>query len=281
MSALATIAALAALLGGAYGAWRLKERMQRRRRERLAQPLPPADRDLLLRRMPLFRALPQARRQALERKTQVLLAEKTFEGCNGLVVDDEMRLLVAAHAALLILDFDDYYFPDLDVILLYPEAFYVEVQDDVGDGLAVRRREVRAGESWHDGALVLSWEDVEESLHSLDGFNVILHEFAHQLDQANGDVDGVPLLAKTDDYAAWSEAMSDAYLRLQAEVEKHRPTYFDPYAAEHPAEFFAVLCEEFFECPIDLQTEEPAVYECLTRFFGWSPAVEMQAQMRQ
>lgn len=277
MSGLAAIASLAALLLGAFGSWQLRKFLRQRRRTRQAQPLQTADRELLLRRMPLFRALPQERRLALERKAQVLLAEKTFEGCNGLQVSSEMRLLVAAHAALPILEFDDYFYPDLDVILLYPEAFYVEVQDDIGEGLAVRRREVRAGESWHDGALVLSWDDVEESLVDLDGANVILHEFAHQLDQANGQTDGVPLLAAAADYVAWREAMSDAYLRLKAEVEKRRPTHFDPYAAEHPAEFFAVLCEEFFECPAELQAQEPAVYQCLTRFFGWSPAVEMRS----
>lgn len=251
----------------------MRWRRTRRRRQFRRQPFPAEWQFWLAQYVPLYRRLPQQYRDELHGHILVLLDEKKFEGCNGIEVTQEMKLIVLTHAALLLLGGPPRYYPDLVSILIYPDAFFVDVQEPIGDGFSLKTTELRAGESWQHGIVVLSWEDVEESLEfGHEGFNVIVHEFAHQLDQETGDADGMPKLETGHSVQAWAEAFGNAFARLEKQIESGHATVLDDYAAEGPAEFFAVASETFFEAPQVLIGAEPAVYAQLSQFYRLDPA---------
>lgn len=243
-----------------------------RRREKLRkQPFPNDWRRYLEDSVPLYRALPAADREELHGNVQVLFAEKRFEGAGGLDVTEPMRLAVAAQASVLLLHRETDYFPKLVSIVLYPTEYDVreEVQSD--DGLIEVVDESRVGESWQTGALVLSWEDVLADLED-ETQNVVLHEFAHQLDAEDGALNGAPILVDWELRQRWPAAMSAAFERLAAAVDRQQETVLDPYGIEDPAEFFAVATETFFLNPARLLAEEPNLYELLRDFYRQDPA---------
>lgn len=256
-------------LGAVFGplAW------QRLRRSRVRwQPFPAAWRDILRRRMPYFAALPADLQLQLKKHVQVLLAEKPFIGCDGLVVTDEMRVLVAAQAALLLLNRPAGYFPNLRQVLIYPGAFVVSREEHDGAGLVRAGRRVLSGESWQRGQVILSWDDVRAgAADPADGRNVVIHEFAHQLDQQSGRANGAPFLGRRDRYASWSATLSEAFARLQQQVARGEPTLIDPYGASDPAEFFAVVSEVFFERAPALAAEQPALYREFAGYYRVDP----------
>ena len=246
---------------------------KRKRRARLAaRPLPAAWRELLEARVPLYRRLPAADREELHGLLQIFLAEKSFEGCGGLALTDEMRLVTAAQACVLLLHRDTDLYPRLDSVLFYPET-YVAPRVVEEDGLVAEGEEELAGESWAEGALVLSWSDIVEDLENPgDGYNVILHEFAHQLDDESGEADGTPLLPDRELAADWAEVMQREFEELQADLRAGRPIFLDDYGAESPTEFFACATELFFELPADLREEHPDLYALLARYYRQDPA---------
>jgi Mlc titration factor MtfA (ptsG expression regulator) len=247
--------------------------VKRKRRERLrAQPFPPAWRDLLLARIPLYRRLPVADREELQGLVQILLDEKSFEGCAGLELTDEMQLVVASQACVLLLHRETDMYPRLASILLYPET-YVAPRSHEEDGLVTESDEEMAGESWAEGALVLSWSDILEDLENpRDGYNVILHEFAHQLDDETGEADGTPVMPDRRLGAEWAEIMQREFEQLQDDLRTGRPIFLDDYGASSPTEFFACTTELFFELPRDLREEHPDLYDLLARYFRQDPA---------
>jgi len=246
-------------------------REQRRRRLR-AQPIPAQWEELLHAHIPLYNHLPSALREQLQGHIQVLLAEKDFHGAGGLVVTDAMRLIVAAQAALLLLNRPSDYYPNLYSIVLYPAAFVVNREHWDAAGLHHRERQVLSGESWGTGQLVLSWDDtLSGGMNSGDGYNVVLHEFAHQLDLGSGTMNGTPQLDSRAQRHAWAAAFTPAFTELRARVEAGEDTWLDPYAASEPAEFFAVLTEAFFELPRELLREYPALYACLRAYYRVDP----------
>jgi len=243
-----------------------------RRREKLRrQPFPDDWRRFLQGSVPLYRALPTADRNELHGNIQILLAEKRFEGVGGLDVTEPMKLAVVAQASVLLLHRETDYFPRLASIVLYPAEYDVreEVQSD--DGLIEVVDESRVGESWQSGALVLSWEDVLADLED-ETQNVVLHEFAHQLDAEDGALNGAPILADRELSQRWPAAMSAAFERLTAAVDRQQETALDPYGTEDPAEFFAVATEAFFLNPTGLLAEEPTLYKLLCDFYRQDPA---------
>lgn len=171
---------------------------RRRRRARLrARPLDPALSQRLGRAVPYLRRLTPAERAALEGHAQVLLHEKRFEGCGGLVLTDEMRLVIAAQAALLLLNRPTEYFPTLQGVLVYPQRYVVDAVRPLPGGIVSEGPEARAGEAWYRGSVVLSWLDVlRGAANDHDGDNVVLHEFAHQLDSESGANEGAQRLAE-------------------------------------------------------------------------------------
>jgi MtfA peptidase len=247
--------------------WTEQRRMRIRRR-----PFPRAWREVLRRRMPYFARLPPDLQLQLKKHIQILVAEKAFIGCSGLQVTSEMRVLVAAQAALLLLNRPAGYFPGLHQVLVYPGAFVVERAQHDGAGLVREGRQVLAGESWQRGQVVLSWDDVVEgAAEPDDGRNVVIHEFAHQLDQQSGAANGAPFLGRRDRYVRWAATLGAAFLELRARVERGESTLLDGYGANNPAEFFAVASEVFFERPQLLAAEQPALYRELAAYYRVDP----------
>lgn len=246
--------------------------VERRRRKIRARPFPATWRAILKRRVPYVRALPADLQLQLKRHIQVFLAEKPFIGCGGLEVTDEMRVTIAAQACLLLLNRPGGYYPDLRRILVYPGPFVVDRSDTDGIGVAHSVRRVLSGESWSQGQVILSWQDAREGAASPhDGQNVVIHEFAHQLDQENGRANGAPVLARREHYARWSQVLGAEFERLQANSARGESSLFSDYGATDPAEFFAVVSEVFFEQPQRMAAEHPALYEELGRFYRLDP----------
>ena len=243
-------------------------RKARTRRTLVALPFPPEWRQLLQRRWLLYRHLPKAVRHQLHRKLRVMMAETVFYGCNGLTVTDEMRLMILAQAALAC----THTLPGkMPVVLVYPDAFVRE--DEVADelGLVARERLELLGESWQQGRVILSWVDVEQDLHQLNGHNLVIHEYAHQLDGRDGAMNGAPPLASQAQYQRWTLAMQSAYDDLCQLVEQGEVTEVDAYAATNPEEFFAVVSEYFFTSPQLLHQCYPAVYRVLAGYYRMAP----------
>jgi len=202
----------------------------------------------------------------------VLLAEKKFEGCGGLELTDEIRVTIAAQACLLLLHRETDYFPELDVILVYPHPYVAKTSAYFAGGVALADQQARFGQS-ASGVVVLAWDAVRRGASDVhDGHNVTLHEFAHQLDQEDGAADGAPRLATRAMYTAWAHVLGDEFTHLVDDVHEHRATDIDEYGATNPAEFFAVVTEMFFEKPKQLARRHPQLYQQLALFYRQDPA---------
>ncbi|MBD2260028.1 M90 family metallopeptidase [Pseudanabaena sp. FACHB-2040] len=248
--------------------------LQRQHRERLKkQPLPPLWRALIEQNLPIYHQLSPNQRQRLQGHIQVFLAEKQFIGCRGLQVSEEMKVTIAAVACLLLLNERSTYFPKLKSILIYPDAYIVKQPAANGPYVVEERQEVRLGESWSRDQVLLTWQEIQADARNWrDGHNLILHEFAHQLDQEDGKAEGVPILKKRTDYVRWREVMSNAYDQLCQAVGRRYPTVMDSYGTKNPAEFFAVATETFFEKPRQLRAHHPALYTELEQYYQLDPA---------
>jgi Mlc titration factor MtfA (ptsG expression regulator) len=268
--ALLLIAAAAAL----FVAWVVAEPWiaQRRRRRLRAQPFPAAWAAILDERVPLARRLPPRLRRQLEQQVQVFLAEKSFIGCDGQEIDDEVRVTIAAQACLLALERPTAPFPNLRSILVYPSAFAVERIRPEPSGVLQETRQVLSGESWSRGQVILSWDDAARGAQIPDdGANVVIHEFAHQLDQEKGYANGAPWLGGRDRYPRWSRVMGEEYARLQQSLAMGEPTLIHAYGATNPAEFFAVVSEVFFERAAEMAWVHPELYTELARLYRVDP----------
>lgn len=263
--ALLGVSVLAWLLGPAmWAGWR-RGRIRR-------QPFPSAWREILRRRMPAFARLPADLQLQVKKHVQVLVAEKPFIGCAGLVVTDEMRVLIAAQAALLLLNRGAGYFENLRQVLVYPGAFVVNRAEPGEAGLTHETRRALAGESWQQGQVLLSWDDVlAGAADPGDGHNVVIHEFAHQLDQERGHANGAPWLGRREGYARWAAVLQREFDQLRQRLAQGAGSVIDPYAATNPAEFFAVVSEHFFEQPAALAAAHPALYAEFARLYRTNP----------
>jgi Mlc titration factor MtfA (ptsG expression regulator) len=247
-------------------------RRSRRRRALRQQPTPRAWIDIIRRNVPLHARLPAGDQRALLGHVNVFLAEKRFEGCGGIEITDEIRVTIAAQACLLLLHTPYTFFPTLRTILVYPEA-YVAKQRGHRDGVEEEVAQTRLGESWLRGEVVLSWRSVVNgAANPEDGQNLVLHEFAHQLDQADGAADGIPETRSFGVYRTWANVLAHRFGAFRRETELGRRTVMDPYGATNRAEFFAVATETFFEKPFQLREEEPEVYDALRAYYGLDPA---------
>jgi Mlc titration factor MtfA (ptsG expression regulator) len=241
----------------------------------LAETFPEEFRQLLLRRVPLARQLPDEDRNKLEALVRIFLSEKSFEGAGGLELDDEMRIVIAARACLLVLyrvGLDDPVYPELSSVVVYPSTY--RVRETQQDGyVVIEGDETRLGESWIRGVVVLSWDAVVAGgANREDGHDVVLHEFAHQLDAEDGLMDGTPELDDRRRYAAWSRIAGAEFSALREAVERHKRTTLDAYGASNEPEFFAVAVEAFFEKPRRLRRDHPELYAELVAFFRLDPA---------
>ncbi len=247
--------------------------LRRRKLEALkARPLPEAWRAVALRNVPYLRDLPPEDLRELEGLMQIFLAEKRFEGCGGMEITDEVRVTVAAQACLLLLHRDTDVYPDLVSIVIYPSAFRVPSRQPAG-GVVIEGTSTLAGESWARDVVVLSWDHVvADARNPADGKNVVLHEFAHQLDAEEGAMDGAPDLGSGKRYGPWARVLGAEYEELARELREGLRGDIDTYGAKNPPEFFAVVTEEFFEKPLALRERHPELYAQLRDFYRQDPA---------
>jgi len=275
LTGVAVILAAAAILAGAVVLARSVLPLVRSRdRVRLRdEPIPDGWSAIVDRNVPLARGLSTEDRKRLLRLIQVFVHDKAFEGCGGLAITDEMKVTIAAHACLLLLHLDGPCYPTVDRILVYPTAFVpkhvVRYRSSGIQPVAVPE----TGESWQDGVVVLSWDDVRSGASNpADGDNVVLHEFAHQLDQENGMGGGTPVLESPSLLRTWGRVLAAHYEQLRRDADEGRPTVLNAYGATNPAEFFAVATEAFFEKPQQLQAAEPDLYAELKEYYHQDPA---------
>ena len=223
--------------------------------------------------VPLFNRLHSVDQEELQWHVQVFLSEKQFEGCGGLTITDEMTITIAGHACLLLLHQETDFYPDLYSILVYPSSFLVPMKHDADTpGIVHEGMDVLCGEAWPTGAIVLSWDDVCQSFSdNRDGTNVTLHEFAHLLDMENGAANGTPILKNHEQYIEWAKVFEAEFTHLRRARRRGRSTVLDKYGAEHPAEFFAVATEAFFETPTAIKQRHPALYGELKQFYQQDP----------
>ena len=247
-----------------------KERQRRRLR---AQSVPTAWRAIISRTLPFFDRLPPNDQEELLGHVQVFLAEKRFEGCAGLEVTGEMRVTIATQACLLLLHRKTDYFPRLLTILVYPSGFLVSGDRHVEGHIWEAGEEGRLGETGSEmGSMVLAWDAIKSGARDpSDGKNLVLHEFAHQLDFEDQVADGVPVLGSRGAVLSWAEVMKMEFAALRAADATGLSTLLDTYGASNPAEFFAVATEAFFERPRALRQAHPRLFAQFQHFFRQDP----------
>lgn len=243
--------------------WR--DKLIRRRR------FPDNWKQILERNLPVYHAVSSAERERLHQLIQLFLAKKRFYGCAGLELTDEIRITIAGQACLLLLNQDWRVYPSLMSVLVYPAGFRVEREQLLENATFARQDHHLLGESWSNGKVILSWDDVEKGAADFsDGHNVVLHEFAHQLDSLSGSTNGAPPLRRNS-YQSWARVFSDNFEDLRSRSRRGQATVMDQYGTVNPAEFFAVATETFFERPHALQQTRPELYAELTQYYRLDP----------
>lgn len=210
-------------------------------------------------------------RDKLQNLATRILSEKHFVGGGDFLPDADACMTVALLAAQPLLELDLKWYRNFETFILYPGEFLADFEEMDEAGVMHTGRDLRAGEAWHRGPVVLSLEDIAESGLG-HGYNVVVHELAHQIDQLNGEANGFPPLHRDMDTSEWTRAFNTGFERLTAEVEAGEEPWLDPYGAEHPAEFFAVCCEYFFDAPAHLAASATDIYAQLAMFFRQRPA---------
>jgi Mlc titration factor MtfA (ptsG expression regulator) len=236
-----------------------------------AKPLSDDRQRILLGKVPVYETLPSNYKELLHNRMKVLLHEKYFEGCGGLKLTEEMKVVIAAYASVLILEEKADYYGDLKSILIYPDDYFAPVNQETDDGFIEEGFENRKGEYWQAGVIVLSWKDIESQLYGGDrrsGQNLIYHEFSHFLDDRYGLTAGIDQNGETLRDDEWTNIIAKAYRNLKF-TGKH--SFLDRYGAESPAEFFSVATELFFERPEKLLQENKNLYILLQNFYGLDP----------
>jgi len=244
-----------------------------RRKRLLASPFPAEWEQIVEENVPLYNRLPDAMKRQLQGLVHIFIAEKTFEGCGGLEITDEIKVTIAAQASMLLLNRKTPYFPKLHTILVYPHTYVADIVSSNG-AVQISGRSIRLGESWQNGPVVLAWDSVKGgTVNITDGRNVVLHEFSHQLDQEDGIADGAPILEHRARYVTWASILSKEYEALQK--KKGGRAVMNKYGATNPAEFFAVATETFFEKAKQMKKKHPELYDELKDYYKLDP-VEWQ-----
>lgn len=236
--------------------------------------MPPDWTAFLAANLPVYASLTPEERRRLEAATRILVDEKNWEGCGGLAMSDEIKVTIAGWAAILLLGIEHDYYGRVKSVLVYPTGY--QVPETLQHGLLVGP-EVRLGEAWYQGPVVLSWRDVRKARIAGYRSNVVLHEFAHQLDMADRVVDGTPPLENRQDYRDWSAVMTAEFEQLQDDAASGVDSVLDYYGATNEGEFFAVATETFFQSPLELAERRPALYELLRRYYRQDPAARALA----
>lgn len=255
---------------------------RRRRRILASETIPPHLWQGVVDAVPVLRALDADERRRLQELALLFLHEKRIEPAGGLVLDDAMRVRIAALACLPVLALDLDCYDGFAAVIVYPGEFVVREREHVDEaGVVHVADDVLSGESWDAGPVVLGWQDVAESGLG-DGYNVVAHEFAHKLDLLDGAVNGLPPLHRAMSVAEWTNVFQSEYDALIEQIDRREEPWLDPYAAENPGEFFAVCSELFFDVPLEMLMRHPALYRQLAAFYRQDPAErQRRAQSRR
>lgn len=247
---------------------------KRQRREKIRKkPFPPEWLDILTRNVPYYSLLATDEQAELQDHIKVFLDEKKFRGRCNLKITDEIRVTIAAQACILLLNRETDFYPGLRRIDVYPKHYLAMVTRQLPDGSVRVEVEARSGESRHHGKVKLSWDEVQKGAADVaDGENIVLHEFAHQLDSESGRQDGSPVFPLRTQYLAWARVLGYEYRELHWDSLHGQRSELKKYGAKNPAEFFAVATEMFFERPRDLKTCHPALYQQMKTFYQQDPA---------
>ncbi|MEO6696948.1 MAG: M90 family metallopeptidase [Gammaproteobacteria bacterium] len=255
--------------------WNLKS--WRRRRILKHEPLPDEVWRRVVTRLSFLRGLTEDELARLRAWVVLFLHSKKFSTAGGLMLSDEMRVMIAAQACVLILNLDLDYYDDWVEIIVYPGGFVADHDYEDEAGIMHRAHDPLSGEAWPHGPVILSWEDVAGD-ELTPGHSVVIHEFAHKLDMRNGEANGFPQLHAEMSRLAWSAAFSAAYADFCMRVDAGKGTGIDSYAAENPAEFFAVMSDAFFTMPHRVQQTYPVIYQQLTLFYRQDPVARYNNQ---
>lgn len=262
------------MLGSGLLFWWPKYRLQRA----VARPFPRRHAKILHRNVPVYSRLPADLQLQLKRLIQQFLLQKKFVGCGGLNITDEIRVTIAGKACLLLLNRPTLVYPNLSFVLVYPSAFIAPRTEVSAGGLVTQHDQALLGESWSDDRVILAWDHVKRGTPgaaadpgSHAGLDVVLHEFAHQLDSESGSTNGAPYMAGKARYARWSAVFLREFALLQEAVRHQSASVIDHYGASSPAEFFAVTTEAFFENSHALAQQHPALFATLREYYCVDP----------
>lgn len=263
---LAGVALLLALI------WFVPKRFKRSKHARLrSTPLPEEFQQILQANVGLYSQLPDNLKAELHGLMNIFLDEKTFIGCDGLQITDEMRVTVAGLACVLLLNRHTTQYAGFSSVMMYPTA-YIATEVSYDGSVEVRKQVTRAGESWHRGPVVLSWADTLRGAANVsDGYNVVLHEFAHKLDEENSGTNGMPVLHERGHYGEWAKVLGKEYESLEARAARGKNKVLHAYGLTSPPEFFAVATESFFEKSAAMKMKLPKLYEQLRLFYRLDP----------
>lgn len=235
------------------------------------RPFPAHWQAMLSSNLPVYDALSSVQQRRLQQLINLFLARKAFYGCADLEMTDEIRITIAGQACLLLLNKGWQTYPKLLSVLVYPSAFRAEREQRQEDGTVAMAGHDLLGESWSNGKVILSWDDVEKGVSDFgDGHNVVLHEFAHQLDGLSGSTNGAPPL-RSNSYQSWARVFTENFEDLQSRSRHGLPTVMDQYGTTNPAEFFAVATEAFFEQPGQLHKVRPELFAELQAYYRLDP----------
>ncbi|PKL46161.1 MAG: hypothetical protein CVV42_17420 [Candidatus Riflebacteria bacterium HGW-Riflebacteria-2] len=241
-----------------------------RRRKILKEPFPDHYVEILARQLPFYSRLSEDMKIILHGKILVFLDEVRFEGCGGQEITDDIKLTISGQASLLLINDEGSFFNLLQVVLVYPSTYVAKKNHPDG----TIEESVRLGESWMTGEVILAWDDVLHGIKNTnDGQDVVIHEFAHQLDQQSGAGNGAPVLNGPTAYASWARVLGHEYKELKKRKQKFKKTLMDKYGATNPAEFFAVATETFFEKPEQMQEKHPELFEELKKYYRIDPLI--------
>jgi MtfA peptidase len=246
---------------------------RRRRRARiLDEPFPREWFGVLERNVGHYARLSDPERVRVRQITQVMIAEKRWESAGGFLMTDEAKVTIAGQAALLLLGMDHDYYSRVPSVIVYPRPYAVPDRDEFGDEDDTFPAHVVEGQAVYRGPVLFSWEEVlREGRDPTAGHNVVVHEFAHQLDFLDNSIDGTPNLPDAESAAKWGRVMQAAFDRHCRAIKTHSETFFTEHAAENETEFFADASEAFFCVPQSLAAEEPDVFGLLVGYYRIDP----------
>jgi len=243
-----------------------------RRKKLLEQPLPDAWRRIIEKNVAVFSLLSLAERERLMSATKIIVAERSFVGSGGLAITEEVKLTIAAQAALLLLGEEGYYFERVPTIFVHPHHQRTKSHRDLTTAVLVEEDVLIEGQALAQGEIRLVWDDVLYGGRDPgDGENVVLHEFAHHLDRLDGDVGGIPPLPSDSVREHWVRTFDRELADLRRDISDGHEVFLHEEAAENRAELFAYSTECFFEQPWELVEFHPELFECLRSFYTTDP----------